>query len=69
MQRNQESLILRKFKENGGICELEALLLHGISPWELKKIMKSIRLSGYRVSSDRLWLDIEYRWMDWPNNW
>jgi len=67
--RSQERIVKDNLKENGVISEIEVLLNHGITPWTLRKIINSIRNQGYRMSSDRLYLDIEYVWLDSPNKW
>jgi hypothetical protein len=69
LQKNLERIILKNLEQDGGVSEVQVLLNHGIAPWTLKKIITSIRKQGYRMSSDRLFVDIEYSWLDSPNKW
>lgn len=69
MTRNQKKVVLEKLKDNGIVFEMELILNHGILPWTLKKIIKSLKNEGYRISTDRLWIDIQYEWADFPQKW
>ena len=69
MIRNQERIVLDKLKENGLVYGIEIILNHGILPWTLKKIIKSLKNKGYRISIDKYGLDNEYKWADYPHKW
>ena len=64
MQNHLET-VRNNLHKNGMVCQTECLIKYGITPWALQSKIKALRAQGYRISSDNLFFDTEYYWMDY----
>ena len=64
MQNHLET-VRNNLHENGSVCQIECLIKYGITPWTLQSKIKNLRALGYRISSDNLFIDTEYYWIDY----